>query len=280
MKYEIKPFVKWVGGKTQLLSIIKSLLPQNYNMYIEPFLGGGALFLELQPKKAIVNDINNELINSWKTIKTNPIELMHQLDLHFTNHSKDYFYHCRSLDIKALDDIQIASRFIYLNKTCFNGLYRLNSKGEFNVPFNQKQIINISTLYSKQNLTNLSKYLNVNNINIYNYDYLKILDRANANDFVFVDPPYDYENEQGFVDYSINKWTKKDSLILFNKLKELDKKGVKWLLTNHNTEFVNEQFKEFNIKNVQTNRFINSNANKRKESAQEVLIFNYNLDDE
>ncbi|WP_348602634.1 DpnII family type II restriction endonuclease [Mesomycoplasma hyopneumoniae] len=275
-KSELKPFVKWVGGKTQLINVILSLLPKNFNSYIEPFLGGGALFLKLQPENAIVNDINSELVNSWKQIKINLDTLIKQLEIYKSLHSKEFFYKLRS-EIPE-NSIKKAARFIYLNKTCFNGLYRVNSKGEFNVPFNNAEIIS-STIFDFKNLNNISSFLNENSIEIYNKNYLEILSLAKENDFVFIDPPYDSENDNSFTNYDRNGWKKQDTLELINTLKKLNAKKVKWMFTNHSTSLILNNLKEFSIFQIPVNRFINSNSQDRILATNEVIIINYKVDD-
>lgn len=134
-----KPFVKWAGGKRQIIKFIKSKVPLSYERYIEPFVGGGALLFELLPKRAIIGDINKELINAYLVIRDSVSELIESLKKH--ENSREYYYYIRALDPNKLDPIERASRFIYLNKTCYNGLYRENSKGEFNVPFGRYKIL-------------------------------------------------------------------------------------------------------------------------------------------
>lgn len=269
--YVTKPFVKWVGGKRQIIKSLLPLVPKSYNKYLEPFVGGGALFFSLQPKKAIINDINSELILSYETIKNNYIELINKLNEYSKKHSEEFYYVKRNENPKT--EINIVAKFMYLNKSCYNGLYRVNSKGEFNVPFNKSKKVNI---YDQKNIENISSLLNNNDIEILNKDFIEVLNMANENDFIFCDPPYDTDTNQ-FTSYSKKSFGKNEQLILANKLKELNSKNVKWILTNHDTDYIKDLYKEFNIKIIKVNRSINSNGLMRKNSSNEVIITNYKV---
>ena len=192
----IKPTVKWAGGKTQLLDVLVPLVPRKYKKYYEPFLGGGAMLFELQPDEAVINDINVELITMYKVIKENPKKFMTELRKKVKEHNEhtptsEYYLKQRSLNVDELNDTDIATRFIYLNKTGFNGLYRVNSKGEFNVPFNKKEEITISTLCNQANINRMSTYFNEQQVDIKNEDFESIINQAEEGDFIFVDSPYD-----------------------------------------------------------------------------------------
>lgn len=271
--FSISPFVKWVGGKRNVIKQhLVHYFPKSFDTYYEPFVGGGAVLLYLQPQKAVINDTNKELIIAYKIIKLNPKKLMNKLNEHILNHSKEYFYLQRQATYK--NSIEIAARFIYLNKTSFNGMYRVNKNNKFNVPFNNKTK-NQLNLYEEENIKNLSKFLNSKNIQIFNKDFEKIVLKAKENDFVFCDPPYDYDTKIGFDSYSKNAFGKQGQIRLFKTLDLLDKKGVKWMLTNHNTKLINELYKNYKIIPIRTNRNINSNGNKRKQTGDEVIIINY-----
>jgi len=183
----IAPFLKWVGGKRQLMPAISALLPKKITTYYEPFIGGGAVLFNLQPKKAIINDFNSELINVYSVVKNNLNELIKDLKTH--QNDSDYFYQLRSLDrtkdFKKLSDIQRASRIIYLNKTCYNGLYRVNSSGEFNSPFGKYKNPNI---VNEPTLKAVSEYLKSNDIQLLNSDYSDILKNAEKNSFIYFRP--------------------------------------------------------------------------------------------
>ncbi len=271
----ISPFVKWVGGKRDVIKkYLANHFPEDFNNYFEPFVGGGAVLLHLQPNNVVINDINKELIATYKAIKRNPIELMNILNEYHNNHSKDFYYELRKQNPN--NNVEKAARLIYLNKTCFNGLYRVNSKNEFNVPFNNKTKDKL-VLYNKDNILALSKYLKQSKTKIYSKDFKEIFKQAKTGDFIFCDPPYDYEeeNKNGFDSYDKNNFGKKGQIELANCLKEADKQGIKWMLTNHNTKLINELYKDFKIIPIKTNRNVNSNGTKRKNTGDEVIVINY-----
>ena len=264
-----KPFVKWAGGKRQILNKIMPLLPESYNTYIEPFVGGGALLFNLKPNRAIINDINKELITSFEVIKDNYLALLKVLNTYQKKHSEDFYYQKRKY--KPRISLNIAARFMYLNKSCFNGLYRVNSRGGFNVPFNKSKTVNI---YELANIKNINKYLNNHDVKIFNQDFASILDKSQENDFIFCDPPYDTDTNQ-FTSYSAKSFGKPEQLLLANKLKELDARNVKWMLTNHDTDYIKELYGQFEINIISVNRSINPNGAKRKNGSNEVIITNY-----
>ena len=270
----IAPFLKWVGGKRQLMSAIKDLIPKNYTNYYEPFIGGGAVLFGLQPKKAVINDCNEELINVYQTIKENPEELIFDLKTH--KNESDYFYKLRGLDrekkFENLSNVKKASRVIYLNKTCYNGLYRVNSSGEFNSPFGRYKNPNI---VNETTIKAVSKYLNNNDITILNEDFEESVKKTKKNVFVYFDPPYHpVSTNSNFTGYVQGGFDKDKQCRLKCLCDELDEKGVKFLLSNSATQFIEELYKDYNISYVKANRAINSNGKKRGE-IDEVLIRNY-----
>ncbi len=272
----VAPFVKWVGGKRQLMPSIVELLPKNIKelTYIEPFIGGGAVFFHLQPKNAIVNDFNKELINVYEVIKNNLFDLITDLKKH--KNTPDYFYQIRSLDrtedYKKLTSVERASRVIYLNKTCFNGLYRVNNAGEFNAPFGRYKNPNI---VNEPTLKAVNKYLNSNNIDLRNGDYADILKEVNENAFVYLDPPYHPISESSnFTGYIQGGWDMYDQVRLREFCDLLNSRGVKFLLSNSSASLIKDQYENYRIKTVKANRAINSNGADRGE-IDEVLIRNY-----
>lgn len=272
----IKPTVKWAGGKTQLLDVLMPLVPRKYKTYYEPFLGGGAMLFELQPDDVVINDINSELITMYKVIKENPKKLMSELRKKVKEHNghnptSEYYLKQRSLNVDELNSIEVATRFIYLNKTGFNGLYRVNSKGEFNVPFNKKEEITISTLCNQANINRMSTYFNEQQVDITNEDFETIINQAEKGDFIFVDSPYD----DSFTGYSSSGFGENEHKRLAKSLKRASERGVKWMTTNHNTSLIQELYKDNHFFEVPVNRFINSNAQKRVNATTEVIIINY-----
>ncbi len=277
-KENFEPFVKWVGGKRQLMAEIDSLIPTYFNNYIEPFVGGGAVFCHICPERAIINDFNFELVTTYNVIKTKPKELMKRLDSYEKEHfkkGKSFFIEVREMDrdenFRKTDKVEIVARFIYLNKVSFNGMYRVNSSGFFNVPCNQKKEVK---LYNQDNISLFAKHLKKNKIKIVNDDFEKVLELAQAGDFIYLDPPYDLIKDQTFDSYTKEPFGKEGQIRLANACKILHEKGCMFLLSNHNTELINELYKDFNIKVVNAKRMINSNGSKRT-GCEEVLIFNY-----
>lgn len=276
---EITPLVKWAGGKRQLLDELKMHMPKKYKTYYEPFVGGGALFFAIQPKNAVINDLNTELANLYRTVRTNNSykKLLETLDKHEVQHSEEYYYNLRNIDrnkeeYNKMNRYEKSARALYINKACFNGLYRVNSKGEFNVPFNGKKTIKT---YELSNLNSMHEYLSSNNIKICSKDYEKVVATAKKNDFVYFDPPYDVlEDKNSFTSYTKNDFDKKEQERLCKVFKKLDKKGVKVMLSNSNTEFIRNLYKDFNIHIVKARRNINSKGDNRGE-VEEVIITNY-----
>jgi len=275
-----KPFVKWVGGKRQLIPELLKYIPRNFNNYFEPFVGGGALFFELynlgilKNKKVFLFDINEELISAYKIIRDYPNELIEKLKEFKSKHNKEFYYQIRELDrtdnYKKLNNIIKAARFIYLNKTCFNGLYRVNKKGYFNVPMGEYKNPKI---LDENNILLVSKALQ--NTIIKHCDYKKVLEYAQKEDFIYFDPPYYPLNEtSNFTSYTQEKFLEKEQIELFETFNILSQKGCFVLESNSDTEFINNLYNKFRIEKVFANRFVNSKANNRGKIS-EVLIRNY-----
>lgn len=271
------PFVKWAGGKRQIIDKLKQYIPDEFKTYYEPFVGGGALLFELSPKKVVISDSNKELINVYRCFQDDKeFELMvSELNKHEANHSEEYYYQIRSLDkdkksFSKLSMHKRAARTIYLNKACFNGLYRVNSKDEFNVPSNQK--IKVNT-YDGQNLGIIYSYFNYSDIKILDVDYEEAVKGAKKGDFVYIDPPYDSDTNT-FNSYTKDGFGKEEQIRLSEVFKDLGKRGCYVMLSNHNTKLINELYKGFNIHVIEAKRNINSNGKKRGK-VEEVIITNY-----
>ena len=270
----ISPFLKWVGGKRQLIPEIIKVVPKKYSVYYEPFVGGGALLFHLQPKNAIINDCNEELINVYNVIKNNVDELIESLKIH--KNTAEYFYELRSLDRTDYFDnyslIEKASRIIYLNKTCYNGLYRVNSSGEFNSPFGSYKNPNI---INEITLKAVNKYLNNNNVTILSGDYANALNNVDKGGFVYFDPPYHPISEtSNFTGYSQGGFNSEDQVRLKTICDDLTHRGIKFLLSNSNAPFILDLYEKYHKHVVKANRFINSDSEKRGE-IDELLICNY-----
>jgi DNA adenine methylase len=270
----VQPVLKWAGGKRQLIKEIEKYIPKRFNTYYEPFLGGGAVLFHLQPKNAIVNDINSELINCYNVIKDNVDNLI--IDLKKHENEKEYFYSIRELDrtdeYNHLTDIERASRLIYLNRTCFNGLFRVNSQGQFNVPFgNYKNPKIVDEIVLKS----ISKYLKENNIMLMNDTYQNSLQEAQKGDFIYLDPPYDpVSDSSSFTGYTLDGFNRGHQDQLKAMCDELHQRKCKFLLSNSATPYILDLYKEYKIEIVSAKRNINSIAEKRGD-VEEVLVRNY-----
>lgn len=269
-----EPFVKWAGGKTQLLDRIIPRMPKQYNRYYEPFIGGGSLFFATDHNVAIINDINSELINLYIQIRDNcssVIEKLDILDKKIVNGKKDFYYEARDAFNQKITnkeyDIEMASLFIFINKHCFNGLYRVNGKGLFNVPYNN----GVGRSFDAKNLGLVSAFLK--QTIILNGDFEDACKDASEGDFLFFDSPYVPLKPDSFEDYTKEGFSLENHIRLANLYKELTEKGCFCMLTNHNTPLVNDLYKDFKIEVVPVKRFINSDATNRK--GEEVIITNY-----
>ena len=266
------PIVKWVGGKRQLMFELLKNMPANYNRYFEPFIGGGALFFELQPEIAYISDMNEELINLYSVVRDDVDGLIEDLEKHEV--SKEYFLNIRNIDrtemISKLSNIERASRFIYLNRTCFNGLYRVNSQGQFNVPFGN---YSNPRIIDENNLKNCSELLKNTEIKV--ADFSEILTKVQKGDFVYFDPPYVPLNDtSSFTSYTKAGFDIDMQFKLRDVCDELDSMGVKFMLSNSDTKLVNELYSNYEIKKVFATRAVNANADGRGKIT-EVLVRNY-----
>ncbi len=266
------PIVKWVGGKRQLMFELLKNMPANYNRYFEPFIGGGALFFELQPKNGYISDMNEELINLYSVVRDDVDGLTEDLGKHEV--SKEYFLNIRNIDrtemFLRLSDIERASRFIYLNRTCFNGLYRVNSQGQFNVPFGN---YSNPRIIDENNLRNCSELLKNTEIKV--ADFSEILTKVQKSDFVYFDPPYvPLDDTSSFTSYTKAGFDIDMQFKLRDVCDELDSMGVKFMLSNSDTKLVNELYSNYEIKKVFASRAVNANADGRGKIT-EVLVRNY-----
>lgn len=266
------PFVKWVGGKRSLMDELMLKVPDVFGKYYEPFIGGGALFFELARRErlagAYLSDTNLELILAYRIIKKDPAVLIEKLKAHAAKHGDEYYYKIRA-KTRLEDAVDIAARFIYLNKTGYNGLYRVNSKGEFNVPVGRYKNPGI---VQEENLWACHRALKNAQIRYSEFDAIT----PQRDDFVYFDPPYHPTDEASFTKYSKLDFTEQDQVRLRDFAVKLHKNGVKVMLSNSNTRFIKDLYKSsaFNIAIVQAPRFVNCKANKRS-AVDEVLIANY-----
>ena len=273
-----KPFVKWVGGKRQLLKQFRDLelYPPEFfdpieNTYYEPFVGGGAVFFDLLPEHAELSDLNRELVIAYNVIKNNIDELIELLRQH--RYNKEYYLDIRAKNIDELQDIEIASRFIFLNKTGFNGLYRVNRKGQFNVPFGR---YNNPVICDEENLRRVSKALQ--NVTIKHQDYSSVLKSAKKGDFIYFDPPYyPLSQTSSFTAYTSEKFLEREQIELRNAFIALHKRGCYVMLSNSDTPFINDLYANIDgvtIHKIIAGRAINSKGSRRGKIT-EVLVTNY-----
>lgn len=274
----MSPVVKWAGGKRQILEKLKANLPEKFNNYFEPFIGGGALLFDLAPKNATINDVNQELLAIYTCLKDDELYrlMLEELDKHEKNHSEEYYYQVREWDRDPRFELEPlwkrAARAIYLNKSCFNGLYRVNAKGYFNVPSAKKEHV---VTYSKANMEEIHEYFKDDNVTILSGDFVEATRNAHEGDFVYFDPPYDsWEDKESFTAYSKFDFNKDDQRRLADCFKDLTNRGVKCMLSNHNTAYINELYNGFNIQVIKAKRMINANAAGRG-AVEEVIITNY-----
>lgn len=273
-----KPFLKWVGGKGQLLEQFESLLPKKYNSYFEPFIGGGAVFFSVNPKKAHINDINETLVNTYSYIKNDVeklIKSLKKLEKEFQSKDdesrKEFYYSLREkYNSLPQDDFKRSLYFLFFNKTAFNGVYRENSKGGFNVPIGSYKNPKI---VDEENLRAVSEMLS--NTKITSGSFADAVKNAKAGDFVYFDPPYHPLSEtSSFTSYSKDSFSKDDQIKLRDLFIDLDKKGVYVMLSNSSAPFIQEIYSGYRQIPVFANRMINSKADKRGKIS-EVVIINY-----
>ena len=272
----VAPFVKWAGGKRQLLPQIKERMPEKYNSYFEPFVGGGAVIFELLPTNALINDINKALINAYRQICNAPeafLAAVKQLDEAMWEDGKKYYYslreHYNDKLMKAEYDVELAALFVFINKHCFNGLYRVNGKGLFNVPYNNSR----RTSVDESIIMEVSRYLQ--GITIMDGDFEEACEGAGQGDFVFIDSPYAPLNPTSFESYTKEGFDIESHRRLSNLFDKLTNRGCYCMLTNHNTELINELYsgKGYRRDVVSVKRMINSDVSKRV--GEEIIICNY-----
>ncbi|BAZ85833.1 DNA adenine methylase [Dolichospermum compactum] len=264
-----RPFLKWAGGKTRLISQYKDYFPQHYQTYYEPFLGGGAVFFHLQPSHAVLTDINADLVLTYRCVRDNFEELITLLQAHQQRHNSEYYYDVRNYHNGT--NLEKAARFIYLNKTCFNGLYRVNSQGKFNVPVGkyknpgicQEEVLRVASLTLKK-------------VEIKQANFAEVLNYATGNnDFVYFDPPYYPLNKtSNFTAYSNFCFDENQQIKLRDIFIKLADKGVKVMLSNSDCPLIRDLYGDFNIHTISAARSINSNAQKRGKIT-EILVTSY-----
>jgi len=266
---KVKPFLKWAGGKRWLVQKYSNIFPKNFRRYFEPFLGSGAVFFYLAPQLAVLSDINKELIETFRAIQKDWRRVYHFLQIHQKKHSKNYYYLMRSKKIS--DPFERAARFIYLNRTCWNGLYRVNKKGEFNVPIGTKDKV----IREDDRFDLVAKALK--NAELLTEDFEKVIDKAQKDDLVFVDPPYTvHHSNNSFRKYNEKLFSWSDQERLVKTLKRAIKRGVKIIGTNAYHESITELYSQ-NFEIVLINRASNISAKKESRGKFEEIIFFANI---
>ena len=278
----IKPYLKWAGGKRQLLAEIKNNLPKDINnyTYYEPFIGAGAVFFDLHPKRAVINDFNEQLILTYNAIKEDVEALVKLLRTHKDNNNEEYYYEVRNMDRNSvkfmkLTNIEKAARLIFLNKTCFNGLYRVNSRGLFNVPYGKYKN---PAICEDIVLRQISNYLNSNKIEILTGDFENAVRNADKKSFIYFDPPYHSPDKTNFTGYQASGFDEAQQERLRNVMIKMTNKGVRCLLSNSDTDYIRELYSHdfFYIISVQAKRLINADSAGRG-NVKEVLIKNWKM---
>lgn len=268
MEKKYIPFLRWAGGKRWLVNNYAHFFPQKYNKYIDPFLGGGSVYFFLSPEKAILSDYNKELITTYNAIKDEPLKMLQAYKRHVKKHSKEYYYLIREKQPKS--QAEISARFLYLNRTCFNGIYRVNSQNKFNVPFGEKY----KMFFETDDFLGISDYLK--NAEILYSDFEETIEQAEKGDFVFADPPYTVtHNNNGFVHYNEKLFSWEDQIRLAKKLIEAKKRGALVLATNANHEKIRELYEE-NFDLIEVSRYTSiSGLSKNRKSYSELVIKSY-----
>jgi DNA adenine methylase len=290
LKLKVHPFVKWAGGKTQILHELEKYIPTDFNNYFEPFLGGGAFFFHLvssvlsdedrerKGRKYFLSDANMHIIDSFIEIEDDVeilIQLLKDYRQKYYENPKEYYYYLRREfnGFMGYTFVRVAM-FIVLNKTCFNGLYRLNNKGEFNTPVGKFK--NLPKIFNENNLRSISTLLNETKPILDSIHFLQALSKAREGDFIYLDPPHNpLSKSSNFTKYTQHGFDEKSQLTLYEEVNRLNRKGCKVLLSNSNTEFIKDLYSNYNIHEVEVRRSLNSNVKKRKTGLTELIISNY-----
>ncbi|MFS8652085.1 MAG: Dam family site-specific DNA-(adenine-N6)-methyltransferase [Caldibacillus sp.] len=264
---QLVPFLKWPGGKRWFISRYSDIFPKKFNLYIEPFLGGGSVYFYLKPESALLGDINEELIITYRAIRDNWVGVKEKLVIHQKNHCKEYYYNMR--DIVPNDPVERAARLIYLNRTCFNGIYRVNSNGKFNVPKGTRD----SVIFETDDFEGISKLLSSADIRV--SDFEPLINEAHRDDLIFADPPYTVRhNQNGFIKYNENLFSWDDQVRLADALWRARKRGAKIILTNANHQSIRDLYTERGFEIMTVSRYSSISADpKRRNKFQELVIW-------
>ncbi len=272
----IKPYLKWAGGKRQLLPAISRHIPATYQTYYEPFVGAGAVFFWLQPQQGVINDANSQLILTYRVIQSHVEELIALLERYRQNNSPEQYYAVRQMDrdpelFDTMTPVEKAARIIYLNKTCYNGLYRVNSQGLFNVPYGR---YSNPAICEEETLRDISDYLNQNQIGILNGDFAQAVENATGEDFVYFDPPYHSPANTNFTGYQAGGFDEGQQIRLRDLFVRLSGQGTRCLLSNADTPFIRGLYADFSMEVVTATRAINTKGCGRG-PVDELLVWNW-----
>ncbi|MEO4048069.1 Dam family site-specific DNA-(adenine-N6)-methyltransferase [Pseudomonas sp. CAU 1711] len=266
MKLKNRPLIRWAGSKTRLLNVLASHSPSSYERYIEPFCGSMSLFLKLSPQRAVMADINAELINFYKQVKKRPLKVSR--GIHSIPREKEEYYRMRELDAGALDDLEKAIRFFFLNRHCFNGVYRTNKAGKFNVPFGSK----LTEVPSQEEIMDFSR--KIKHTEFVNSDFEKIIGKAVAGDFIYLDPPYAGTESRDRGEYGPCSFKEDDIKRLSLSLEAASERGAKILLSYASIPIIKSSFSGWNVSEISVERSVSGFAKGRKR-VPEVIITNY-----
>jgi DNA adenine methylase len=272
---DIPTFLKWAGGKRRLLDKLEPFLPEKINAYFEPFLGGGAFFFfvmqKLKPRKAFISDLNENLVETFKSVRDNPAKLIKQLEKFKSQHSETFYYGLRkAFNQHEVKGIARSAAFIYLNKACYSGIYRVNSKNEFNVPYGKYKN---TSFFTNEALMRASSLLR--NVEIYHSDYRSILPQTASGDFVYLDPCYDPINKTSFVQYTPERFKLEDRIALSEFVNKLDERGVSVLLSNNDIAPVRKMYSHLKIEKLSAPRSLSYRWAHSKGVVSEIAIHNY-----
>ena len=265
----VKPILKWAGGKRWIVSNEQLPVPSSYNRYVEPFLGGGAVFFHLQPTNALLADLNGDLVQLYQVIRDEPDKLWSKMKMHHRQHCTDYYYKIRAM--RPRTDVTKAARLLYLNRTCWNGLYRVNLKGEFNVPIGTKDTV----IFDDDDFQAVSKLLK--NVELRCSDFEDILDGCGSGDFVFVDPPYTVQhNFNNFVKYNEKIFSWEDQTRLRNAVLRAANRGAHIAVTNADHESIRELYEDVGeYGQVSRQSVLSGNPDMRGETTEALFLSNY-----
>lgn len=269
--HKIGPFLRWAGGKRQLRKILLNFLPADVGQraYREPFLGGGSLFFAIQPKVAVLSDANEHLIRCYEFVRDEPELIARNLELHASNDSETYYYRVRDKYNRSLFSVEQAARFIYLNKTCFNGIFRVNSKGKFNVPYGRKES---PAIPNKDELTSIASVLN--GVVLRTSSFEAALQDASAGDFIYLDPPYPPLNGTAyFTHYTKDRFSVEDQRNLAQEVRELDRRGCLLMVSNADTALTRRLYNGYNLVSIPVVRYLTCKS--KRQRVRELIITNY-----